>query len=59
MVAIFEIAFLIACLMLVVWWFRRTNMYRSRRRSGVDPAQYGGAAGESLRKNPPKSGPSF
>jgi hypothetical protein len=33
MVAMFEIAFLIVCVVLSVWWFRRTNLYRARRRA--------------------------
>ena len=56
MVAMFEIAMVIVLAVLGVWWFRRTNMYRSCRRSGVGPAQYGGGAGESLQKHPPKGG---
>ena len=53
MVAMAEIAFLLVCVVLVVWWFRRTNMYRARRRSGADPGQ---AARESQQKHPPKGG---
>jgi hypothetical protein len=42
MVAMFEIAFLIVVVVLGVWWFRRTNLYRARSsrsqpRQGVDP----------------------
>lgn len=53
MVAVLEIVFLVVCVVLCVWWFRRTNMYRARRRSGADPGQ---AAKESLVKHPPKGG---
>ena len=38
MVAMFEIVFLIACVVLGVWWIRRTNMYRARN-SRVEPGQ--------------------
>jgi len=30
MVAMFEIVFLIVFVVLGVWWFRRTNLYRAR-----------------------------
>ncbi len=40
MVAMFEGVFLIVCLVVGLWWFRRTNLYRARR-SGVDPGQSG------------------
>ena len=40
MVAMFEIVFLIVCAVLVVWWFRRTNIYRAYRRSGVVPGRH-------------------
>ena len=39
MVALLEIVFLILFMVLGVWWFRRTNLYRARR--GVDPGQSG------------------
>lgn len=39
MVAMFEIALLIVLAVLAVWWFRRTNLYRNRRRSVIDQAQ--------------------
>jgi len=55
MVAMFEVALLILCAALVLWWFTRTNAYRARRRSGADPGQ---GAHESLAKLPPKGGPS-
>ena len=41
MVAMFEIAFLIAGAVLGVLWFSRTNIYRAHRRSGADPGQFG------------------
>ena len=41
MVAFFEVVFLVVCAVVAVWWFRRTNLYRARRRSGVDPGQSG------------------
>ena len=41
MVPMLEIAFLVACTALGLWWFRRTNLYRAHRRSGVDPSQFG------------------
>jgi hypothetical protein len=37
MVAMFEVGFLIICLVLGLWWFRRTNLYRAHRRS---PGQF-------------------
>jgi hypothetical protein len=42
MVAMFEIVFLIIFMVLGVWWFRRTNLYRARYsrsqpRQGIDP----------------------
>ena len=40
MVAMFEIAFLIVFVVIGVWWFRRTNLYRARR-SGLDAGQSG------------------
>ena len=44
MVAMFEIVFLIVVVVLGVWWFRRTNMYRSRVKSGSQPGQADGGA---------------
>ena len=44
MVAMLEVAFLIVCAVLGVWWFRRTNIYRVRRRSSIDPGQHGANA---------------
>jgi hypothetical protein len=41
MVPMFEIAFLIVLVVLGLWWFSRTNIYRAYRRSGVAPDQYG------------------
>jgi hypothetical protein len=38
MVAMFEIVFLIVCVVAGVWWFRRTNMYGARN-SRVEPGQ--------------------
>lgn len=58
MVAMVEIALLIVCAVVGVWWFTRTNAYRARRRSGAEPGQHDGGARESLAKQPPKSGPS-
>jgi hypothetical protein len=42
MVAMLEIVFLIVFVVLGVWWFRRTNLYRARTsrhepRQGVNP----------------------
>ena len=31
MVAMFEIVFLVVFVVLGVWWFRRTNLYRARK----------------------------
>jgi len=39
MVAMFEIACLIALTVFTVWWFRRTSLYRNRTRSVIDQAQ--------------------
>jgi hypothetical protein len=33
MVAMLEIAFLIICVGLALWWYSRTNFHRARRRS--------------------------
>jgi hypothetical protein len=41
MVPMLEIAFLVVCAALGLRWFRRTNLYRAHRRSGVDPGQRG------------------
>ena len=57
MVAVIEIVFLIVCVMVGVWWFRRTNTYRAYRRSRLEPGQSDSGARESLTKMPPKSGP--
>jgi hypothetical protein len=54
MVAMFEIVFLIVCVLLGLLWFRRTNLYRAHQRSGVDPGQSGSTASKGL---PPHSGP--
>jgi hypothetical protein len=35
MVAMFEIAFLIVCVALFLWWFTRTSLFRAQRRSGA------------------------
>jgi ribose/xylose/arabinose/galactoside ABC-type transport system permease subunit len=41
-VAMLEIVFLIVCVVLGTWWFRRTNLFRAYRRSGGrDPGQHG------------------
>jgi len=40
MVAMLEIVFLIACSVLGLWWFTRTNVYRAHRRSPGDPGQF-------------------
>jgi hypothetical protein len=37
MVAMIEIALLIAFALLGLWWFSRTSTFRAHRRSGVDP----------------------
>ncbi len=39
MVAMLEIAFVIVCLVLGLWWFSRTSTFRAHRRSGVDPGR--------------------
>jgi hypothetical protein len=57
MVAMVEIAFLVALLVLGIWWFRRTNLYRSRHESGTDPGQSDAGARHSVQKLPPKGGP--
>lgn len=41
MVATLEIVFLIVVVVLAVWWFTRTNAYRSRVKSGSEPGQHG------------------
>ena len=38
MVATFEIVFLVVCVVLGSWWFRRTPMFRARN-SRVEPGQ--------------------
>jgi hypothetical protein len=43
MVLMLEIASLVVCTALGLWWFRRTNLYRVHRRAGVDPGQRGDA----------------
>jgi hypothetical protein len=40
MVATIELALLIACVVPVVWWFRRTNLYRAHRRARASGAWY-------------------
>ena len=59
MVAMFEIVFLIVCVVLGVRWLTRTNIYRGLRRSGVDPGQYGvgGAQGRFYGVGGPQAGP--
>jgi hypothetical protein len=57
MVVTLEIVFLIVCVVLGLWWFSRTNMYRSRLRSGSEPGQSDEGARQSLGKLPPKGGP--
>jgi hypothetical protein len=57
MVAMVEIVFLIVCVVLGLWLFSRTNMYRSRLRSGAEPGQSDAGARNSLQKLPPKGGP--
>ncbi len=56
MVVTFQIVFLVVFVTLGWLWFRRTNTYRSRRRSIVEPGQYDGGARESRAKMPPKEG---
>jgi ABC-type nickel/cobalt efflux system permease component RcnA len=41
MVAMIEIASLFLLVILGVWWFRRTNLYRAHRRSPGVPGQHG------------------
>jgi hypothetical protein len=55
MVALLEIVVLIICLVLGVWWFSRSSVYRSRFRS-PDPLDQSDGARESLAKLPPKGG---
>jgi len=54
MVAVFEIAFLVVCAVLLLWWFTRTSAYRALPRSGAEPGQ---GARESLGEQPPQGGP--
>jgi len=57
MVPILEMAFLVVCVVLGLWWFRRTNLFRAYRRSGgKDPGQHGlgwGSQGMSTHRDPP------
>jgi hypothetical protein len=64
MVAIFEIVFLIVCVVLGLWWFSRTNVYRGHRRSPNDQGQfvdqrgrYGqlGTRDEGPKRRPPRA----
>ena len=57
MVAMFEIAFLIVCTVLGLRWFRRTNIYRAHRRSGVDPGQHGVGTSERFGMYTKPDGP--
>lgn len=41
MVGIFEVVFLMVCVLLGLRWFLRTNLYRAHRRSPRDPGQHG------------------
>jgi hypothetical protein len=43
-----EIAFLVVCVVLGLWWFSRTNIYRAHRRSGADPGQFGVGTSHSI-----------
>jgi hypothetical protein len=45
MVAMFEFAFLIVCVMLGSWWYLRTPMHRARKNSNVFPPQVAGHMG--------------
>lgn len=56
MVAMFEIAFLIVCAGLGLWWFRRTSLYRYRahRGSSADPREKGGADIHDMTRRPGK-----
>jgi hypothetical protein len=40
MVAMAEVVMLILLAAVFIWWFRRTPMYRTHRRSGVVPGQW-------------------
>jgi hypothetical protein len=48
MVQILEIAFLVVSVVLGLWWFSRTNIYRAHRRSGADPGQFGVGTAHSI-----------
>jgi hypothetical protein len=41
MVTIFEVALLVVCGSVGLWWFSRTNLYRAHKRSGTDPGRRG------------------
>ena len=45
MVAMLEVAFLILCVALGLWWFSRTNLYHAHRRGSKDPGQHGHGVG--------------
>jgi hypothetical protein len=57
MVAMFEIASLIVLVVLGLWWFSRTNIYRAYRRSGVAPDQYGVSGEKFPEVRGPTPGP--
>ena len=57
MVLTFEVAFLVLCMILGLWWFRRTNISKAHRRYGFSPGQQGSrvfwGAHQPLRPMPP------
>jgi hypothetical protein len=55
MVAMFEIAFVIACVVAGSWWYLRTPMHRARKSSNVFPPQVAGHMGFGMYtpSNPP------
>ena len=41
MVPTLEIAFLVVCATLGLWWFLHTNIHRAHKRQGLSPPQHG------------------
>ena len=54
MVAIIEVVFLIACLLLGVWWVSRTSRFRSLKSSGQGPQHTDGHV--DTKVDPPNHG---
>ena len=57
MVAMFEIVFLIICVVLCVWWYSRTSFHRARRWSRADPGQKVSDANRDISGTNPLTGP--